>query len=67
VLRASATGLPSTIHAIGDRAVQTCWTSYALARQQEAEQGIPRAARRHRIEHVQLIHPDDAGAWRRWG
>ena len=61
VLRASAAGLPSTIHAIGDRAVHDVLDVYALARQQEAAQGIPRTARRHRIEHVQLIHPDDAG------
>lgn len=61
VLRASAAGIPSTIHAIGDRAVHDVLDVYALARQQEAAAGIPRAARRHRIEHVQLIHPDDAG------
>ena len=61
VLRASAAGLPSTIHAIGDRAVHDVLDVYALARQQEAAQGIPRTARRHRIEHVQLIHPDDRG------
>jgi predicted amidohydrolase YtcJ len=59
VLRASAAGLPSTIHAIGDRAVHDVLDVYALARQQEASQGIPHSARRHRIEHVQLIHPDD--------
>jgi predicted amidohydrolase YtcJ len=27
----------------------------------EAEHGIPQAARRHRLEHVQVIHPDDVG------
>ncbi len=32
---------------------------FALARQEEARLGIARPARRHRIEHVQLIHPDD--------
>lgn len=59
VLKASALGLPSTIHAIGDRAVHDVLDVYEMARQQEAEQGIPRAARRHRIEHVQIIHPQD--------
>ncbi len=59
VLKASALGLPSTIHAIGDRAVHDVLDVYAMARQQEAAQGIPRSARRHRIEHVQIIHPDD--------
>ncbi|HYO89749.1 MAG TPA: amidohydrolase [Candidatus Limnocylindrales bacterium] len=61
VLRATAAGLPATIHAIGDRAVHDVLDVYALARQREAELGIPRAARRHRVEHVQLIHPQDVG------
>ncbi len=59
--RASAAGLPSTIHAIGDRAVHDVLDVYEAVRAQEAARGIPRAARRHRIEHVQIIHPDDAG------
>lgn len=61
VLRATEAGLPATIHAIGDRAVHDVLDVYALARQREDELGIPRAARRHRIEHVQLIHPEDVG------
>jgi predicted amidohydrolase YtcJ len=61
VSRASAAGLPSTIHAIGDRAVRDVLDVYQAVRAQEAARGIPRAARRHRIEHVQIIHPDDAG------
>ncbi len=61
VLRATESGLPSTIHAIGDRAVHDVLDVYAFARQREAELGIPRSARRHRIEHVQIIHPDDMG------
>ncbi|MBN1679205.1 MAG: amidohydrolase [Anaerolineae bacterium] len=60
VSRASAAGLPSTIHAIGDRAVHDVLDVFETVRQEEAERGISRAARRHRIEHVQLIHPDDA-------
>ncbi len=59
VLKASALGLPSTIHAIGDKAVHDVLDVYEMARQQEAEQGIPREARRQRIEHVQIIHPSD--------
>lgn len=61
VSRASAAGLPSTIHAIGDRAVHDVLDVYEAVRQEEAARGIPPQARRHRIEHVQLIHPDDAG------
>lgn len=60
VSRASAAGLPSTIHAIGDRAVHDVLDVYAAVRGEEAARGVPRSARRHRIEHVQLIHPDDA-------
>jgi predicted amidohydrolase YtcJ len=58
---ASRAGLPSTIHAIGDRAVHDVLDAYADVRHDEAEREIPRATRRHRIEHVQLIHPDDVG------
>jgi len=60
VSRASAAGLPSTIHAIGDRAVHDVLDVYEAVRAQEAARGVPRTARRHRIEHVQIIHPDDA-------
>jgi predicted amidohydrolase YtcJ len=59
VSKASALGLPSTIHAIGDRAVHDVLDVYQSVRQEEAVRGIPRSARRHRIEHVQLIHPSD--------
>ncbi len=61
VLKATLGGLPSTIHAIGDRAVHQVLNVYESARKEEAAQGIPSATRRHRIEHVQLIHPDDVG------
>jgi predicted amidohydrolase YtcJ len=61
VIRATEAGLPSTIHAIGDRAVHDVLDVYALAREREAALGIPRHARRHRIEHVQVIHPADVG------
>src|SRR5690606_17633152 len=61
VSRASAAGLPSTIHAIGDRAVHDVLDVYEAVRLEEAERGVRPQTRRHRIEHVQLIHPDDAG------
>lgn len=60
VSRASAAGIASTIHAIGDRAVHDVLDVYEAVRGEEAAAGIPRSARRHRIEHVQLIHPSDA-------
>lgn len=59
VSRASAHGLPSTIHAIGDRAVRDVLDVYEAARREEAARGEAPATRRHRIEHVQIIHPDD--------
>lgn len=57
--RASAAGFPSTIHAIGDRAVHDVLDVYAAVRREEHDRGERPSSRRHRIEHVQLIHPDD--------
>lgn len=59
VNRASAAGFPSTIHAIGDRAVRDVLDAYEIVRQQEKERGISRSTRRHRIEHIQLIQRED--------
>ncbi|HPV08787.1 MAG TPA: amidohydrolase [Aggregatilineales bacterium] len=61
VSRASAAGLPSTIHAIGDLAVHHVLNVYEAVRKEEAARGVAPDRRRHRIEHVQLIHPDDTG------
>jgi len=57
--RASAAGLPTIVHAIGDRANHDVLDVLEIVRQQEAEQGILRDQRRHRIEHVQILHPND--------
>ncbi len=59
VHQASANGLFCTIHAIGDRAVHDVLNIFESVRQAEAEQKIPRALRRHRIEHVQITLPED--------
>ena len=61
VSRASKFGLPSSIHAIGDKAVHDVLDVFEIVRREEAERGEARASRRHRIEHVQIIHPRDAG------
>lgn len=61
VSRASAFGLPSSIHAIGDKAVHDTLDVFESVRHEEAERGITTQERRHRIEHVQIIHPSDAG------
>ncbi len=57
--KASAAGLPTVIHAIGDRANHDVLDVFAAVRAQEQEAGIERHLRRHRIEHVQVIHPND--------
>ncbi len=59
VSRASAAGLPSSIHAIGDRAVHDVLDIYEIVRREEAARGEMPSQRRHRIEHVQIIHPMD--------
>ncbi len=61
VSRASAGGLPSTVHAIGDKAVHEVLNVYEAVRREEAARGVAPRHMRHRIEHVQVIHPDDAG------
>lgn len=59
ISRASAAGLASSVHAIGDRAVHDVLDAFEIVRREETQRGEARASRRHRIEHVQLIHPDD--------
>jgi predicted amidohydrolase YtcJ len=59
--RASAAGLPITVHAIGDRANHEVLDVLEAVRQEEARRGETPAMRRHRIEHVQLLHAADAG------
>jgi predicted amidohydrolase YtcJ len=59
VSRASAAGLPSSIHAIGDRAVREALDVYRAVRAEEAAREEAPHTRRHRIEHVQIVHPDD--------
>ena len=57
--QAADVGLSMTGHAIGDRALHEILDGYQQLRAYEHEHGLP--ALRHRIEHVQLLHPDDAG------
>jgi predicted amidohydrolase YtcJ len=54
VRKASAAGLSSTIHAIGDKANHDVLDVFATVRKEESNTRL-----RHRIEHVQLLHPDD--------
>ncbi len=54
--QAAQSGLSLTIHAIGDRANHEVLTAYAQLRSYETRQRLPHL--RHRIEHVQVLHPD---------
>ncbi|HLE52091.1 MAG TPA: amidohydrolase [Anaerolineales bacterium] len=62
-------GLSLAVHAIGDRANHEVLTAYAQLRELESKLGpsgsktggtVSHPPLRHRIEHVQIIHPDDA-------
>jgi predicted amidohydrolase YtcJ len=56
--QAAENGISLAVHAIGDRAVHEVLEGFTLLRAYEHENGFP--ALRHRIEHVQTIHPNDA-------
>lgn len=65
VTKAHAHGLSVTTHAIGDRANRVVLDAYARAAEAERRTardgaaGLIRRPLRDRIEHVQLLHPDD--------
>jgi predicted amidohydrolase YtcJ len=54
---AGQAGLSLAIHAIGDLANRTMLNGYARLRAFEQDSGRP--ALRHRMEHVQILHPAD--------
>lgn len=54
---ATKAGLSVAVHAIGDLANHAVLQAYAQLRDFEREQHIPPL--RHRIEHVQILHPSD--------
>ncbi len=58
VLRAASSGIPSAIHAIGDAANRRVLDAFQKARD---SMGIDYSAvaGKNRIEHAQLLHPDD--------
>lgn len=53
---AAQSGLSLAIHAIGDRANHEVLKAYGQLRQFEQNQNLPHL--QHRIEHVQVLHPD---------
>ncbi len=56
--KAADVGLSMTVHAIGDRANHEVLNAFEQLRNYETQNHLPHL--RHRIEHVQIIHPDDA-------
>ncbi len=56
-LRAARGGWPMTIHAIGDRANHQVLNALSSLREISQREGLPWQS--HRVEHVQLLHPDD--------
>ncbi len=62
VRKANAAGLACAIHAIGDRACRLALDIYEEVKVQAGASGnLDHSWGRHRIEHVQLLHPDDYG------
>ena len=53
-IEADRRGLQIAVHAIGDGAVRAVLDGYAAARRENG----PRDSR-HRIEHIEVVHPDD--------
>lgn len=56
--QAAESGLGLAVHAIGDRANHEALNALKNLRAYEKQKGLP--ALRHRIEHVQVLHPNDA-------
>ncbi len=68
IRRANAAGIWCAVHAIGDAACHVVLDAYARARSEPAAPpGHAVAPARNRIEHVQLLHPDDLGRLGRLG
>lgn len=63
VSRASQAGIGVAVHAIGDKAVHQSLNAIEKSAQQR-EEG---SKLRHRIEHVQLLHPDDTQRFQKLG
>ncbi|MEC8727380.1 MAG: amidohydrolase [Pseudomonadota bacterium] len=53
-VKADAMQFQISVHAIGDRAIRQTLDGYELARQQNGKRDS-----RHRIEHLEVLHPDD--------
>lgn len=58
---AARNGLSMAVHAIGDRANHEVLNGFKQLREFEREENGGEIRLRHRIEHVQLLHPGDLG------
>lgn len=58
-IQAAVNGFSLAVHAIGDRATQEVLHGFDLLRKYETEHGLTHP--RHRIEHLQLLHPANLG------
>ncbi|MEA5078860.1 MAG: amidohydrolase [Anaerolineaceae bacterium] len=56
-IKASSHGISLAVHAIGDRATHEVLNGFGMLREYEKRHALPRL--KHRIEHVQLLHPDN--------
>jgi predicted amidohydrolase YtcJ len=56
-IKAVSHGLSLAIHAIGDRATNEVLNGFAMLREYETRNHHPHLP--HRVEHLQLLHPDD--------
>lgn len=63
VIERDLAGFQITLHAIGDRAVRVALDAFAAARAANPQ----RRNARHKIEHAQFVHPDDASRFRQLG
>ncbi len=59
VRKASSAGIASSVHAIGDKANRRVLDAFEEVRRAGVGPGL-----RHRIEHVQILHPDDVPRFR---
>ncbi len=56
-MRCTSNGLSMAIHAIGDKATNQILNGYSMLREFETMRNLKHL--RHRVEHLQLLHPDD--------
>lgn len=62
VLAAHRAGFQVALHCVGDRAVRTALDAF-----EEADRQVPGGALRHRVEHLEVVHPEDLPRFARLG